>query len=594
MTFPPDLSPQDLATYFPRDRQLIKNGVFELGLVLAGTVSAGSYTAGVLDYLLEALDAWQRAKENGDPDAPQHEVVISAIGGASGGAINGAIMLRAAGWQFPHGPVDGNPFYSSWNSGVNLEKLLAPGTDDGVTGFASILKCASIDAQAAASIAFTGQPLGTADSPRHRAYLADPLRLIMCVGNLDGLPYTIRMRGETNFSHDLFSHGDYMRFALSVDNGVPNTPQTRPDEVALASTSNLNWDILRDTALATSAFPIAFRSRSLNRPMATTGYRVVAIPGENYTSEVVQLIPKWDVLSDGEPNPAVSTFVNVDGGTFNNQPLDLVRTALAGFSARNPRGPNDANRAVIMVDPFSDPKTLTRPDQGDLIKLASQIINSLIFQARFKPEDIALAYAEDVYSRFLISPVGPGPNNQRTVGPDAIAAGALGGFSGFIDRSFLDYDFRLGRFNAYSFLRQHLALPVALPPPAGQHNNPIFDPGRWSDDQRNNYAFANPQDPTDTTVYLPIIPLMRELRDNPPQLPPWPRLSALPPYLKGAVETRLQSVYEQAKAAYGPSSWLGRVLVNAYLGLAWPFVRGSIRDAAVNSIESSLQAKGLL
>jgi len=69
--------------------------------VLAGTVSAGAYTAGVLDYLLEALDAWQRAKEDGKSFAPPHEVVVSTIAGASGGGINGAVLLRAAGVAIP-------------------------------------------------------------------------------------------------------------------------------------------------------------------------------------------------------------------------------------------------------------------------------------------------------------------------------------------------------------------------------------------------------------------------------------------------------------------------------------------------------------
>ena len=31
--------------------------------------------------------------------------------------------------------------------------------------------------------------------------------------------------------------------------------------------------------------------------------------------------------------------------------------------------------------------------------------SALIQQPRFKPQDLALAYAEDVYSRFLVSPV---------------------------------------------------------------------------------------------------------------------------------------------------------------------------------------------
>ena len=31
---------------------------FELGLVMAGAASAGAYTAGVIDFLFEALQAW--------------------------------------------------------------------------------------------------------------------------------------------------------------------------------------------------------------------------------------------------------------------------------------------------------------------------------------------------------------------------------------------------------------------------------------------------------------------------------------------------------------------------------------------------------
>ena len=35
---------------------------FELGLVMAGAISAGAYTAGVLDFLFEALDAYNEEK----------------------------------------------------------------------------------------------------------------------------------------------------------------------------------------------------------------------------------------------------------------------------------------------------------------------------------------------------------------------------------------------------------------------------------------------------------------------------------------------------------------------------------------------------
>ena len=35
---------------------------FELALVLGGTVSAGAYTAGAIDFLAEALDCFEAAK----------------------------------------------------------------------------------------------------------------------------------------------------------------------------------------------------------------------------------------------------------------------------------------------------------------------------------------------------------------------------------------------------------------------------------------------------------------------------------------------------------------------------------------------------
>ena len=122
---PPDPSRSTIDELFPLRRDPIKDGAFELGLVLGGTVSAGAYTGGVLDFLIEALDVWTAAKDRGDPLAPPHDVIISAIGGASGGAINGAVLLRAAGYAFPHEAESLNPFYDTW-SAVGLSDLLSP------------------------------------------------------------------------------------------------------------------------------------------------------------------------------------------------------------------------------------------------------------------------------------------------------------------------------------------------------------------------------------------------------------------------------------------------------------------------------------
>lgn len=69
--------------------------IIRIGLCLAGAVSAGAYTAGVIDYLLETLERWEKAKElfPDDPKIPRHKVEIEVITGASAGGICGGFLI---------------------------------------------------------------------------------------------------------------------------------------------------------------------------------------------------------------------------------------------------------------------------------------------------------------------------------------------------------------------------------------------------------------------------------------------------------------------------------------------------------------------
>ena len=51
---------------------------FRIAINMAGAISAGAYTAGVLDFLVEALDAWYQAK-TGDEFVPTHSVSIVSV-----------------------------------------------------------------------------------------------------------------------------------------------------------------------------------------------------------------------------------------------------------------------------------------------------------------------------------------------------------------------------------------------------------------------------------------------------------------------------------------------------------------------------------
>ena len=70
---------------------------FHLGITMAGAVSAGAYTAGAIDYLLQALETWEKYKQDGHPQfaVPPHQVVIDVVGGGSAGGVIAALTALA-------------------------------------------------------------------------------------------------------------------------------------------------------------------------------------------------------------------------------------------------------------------------------------------------------------------------------------------------------------------------------------------------------------------------------------------------------------------------------------------------------------------
>ena len=71
------------------------DSVFEIGLAMAGAISAGAYSAGVVDFLFHALDEWERLKREAPETVPNHSVCIRAAAGASAGSITAALAVVA-------------------------------------------------------------------------------------------------------------------------------------------------------------------------------------------------------------------------------------------------------------------------------------------------------------------------------------------------------------------------------------------------------------------------------------------------------------------------------------------------------------------
>ena len=565
----------DSVEYNPPDRGpgSAKEG-FEIGLVLAGAVSAGAYIAGMMDFLFEALDAWQQEKERNreqeaDPkawDAPSHDAFIRVITGASGGAMNAAIAAAAAARKFDHvrsvqaaaGGPTGNPFFDAWVNDIDMSLLLAT-TDipGGVGEFASLL-----DSSELRRIADRALQTPPGALPAQRAYLANPLRVMLTVGNLRGVPYFLQLRGNSLSGHGMAAHADHVRFALST--GGPKAQAVRPDEFALAppsSQADQEWSRLALMALASGGFPVFLSPRGLDRPYAHYRHRVV-IRDPLAPNTLIAVGP----AALAEPR---YDFVCVDGGTMNNEPIDLARRVLSGACGSSPRAGLEATRATVLVDPFPEVGELGPSKLDGLRPWAAglKLTGAWKNQARFKAEDLALANHPEVYSRFLIAPV-------REAGSFNLASSVLDGFGGFLSRHFRVHDFLLGRRNCQRFLSRHFVLP---------EKNELFD--GWNPTLRAAYATAYPDG-----AYLPIVPLMKNhpcgAQEEPE--PAWPAGR----YEARAIEQPLGERFDAVWFATLNSLGVGGVGQFA-AGAVRRWLRGKVVAKAKDAIAADLRKRGL-
>ena len=566
---------------------------FEIGIAMAGAVAAGAYHGGFMDYLIEALDAWHEEKHRGAP-VPPHRVTVKALSGASGGAMTAAIAATVLGRQIqpvrsdPGASCD-NPFFQAWVNDISIWKLL--GGDDLKKNGTLVSLLDSTELEAIAARVIGGAANLDPYTPR-REWLDPRLPVHLTVGNLRGVPYWSTIRGTANQGYGIRLHRDHVRFTLAQGSDV----QVYDDETRLdpAAMSDPAWTFLTTCGLGSGAFPLALAPRQVNPGRAAYRYRTVIreqLAGESF----VAIEPSWNVL---EKTPQGYAFPTVDGGTMNNEPLDLVRHVLAGRFGRNPRDGDKAGRATILVDPFPELSDGPRTDASKLGPLAALggMVNAMKMQSRSNIEDLALASAEEVYSRYLVSPDRGDAAVPSRGDPDKkfhLAGNFLGGFGGFLSRGVSVHDYMLGRLNAHNFLKEEFALPNA---------HPLF--AHWSDEDKERYAIENDaKEPT----WLPIIPLVksgeRDLLNEPPPMPAWPNFNDrsagevfvsgfdLIDRLKAGVGARFKLVWPKLTEDIKPKhAFLGKLFDLYTLPARWA-IQGTI-DKKIDEIDEVMQDMG--
>jgi hypothetical protein len=488
---------------------------FHIALNMAGAVSAGAYTAGVLDFLVEALDEWYDARESQRQQygadiqswtIPGHDVSLDVMTGASAGGMCAAISAIALQESFEHvhqsAPPAGIPvnrLYESWVRSIDILPLLGnqdlPNRQGPVH---SLLDSTSIEKIANAAL----QP--APGRQQKRDWIAEQMGVILTMSNLRGIPYSVDQANAGSFEERIGYHADRVEFAIR------NGPVAAGDtSVGLnySDPADPNWPALRTAAMATGAFPVMLASRVIERNRADYENRLWTVNNAEVDPDgcqsQVQIAPAWD----DEVVPPTFKNVYADGGITNNNPFECAREYLvqaAGNAGHNPRDAQHANAAVITVAPFpgEEPFDLDydAQKQTELSNVLKALMATLISQARFQGEDLRLTKDPDVNSRFAIAPV-----DSTAPGLPALLCGSLGAFGGFIDERFRDRDYQLGRRNCQQFLRRHFVLPednVAIA--AGVIKNPEIQAAF-----QNEYSFVE-----DGTRWYPIIPLMPSIRDE--------------------------------------------------------------------------------
>lgn len=609
------------------------NTTYYLGLTMAGAVSAGAYTGGVMDYIFELLDKWEKAKKGelqgvSKTLVPTHNVVISAMGGTSAGGMT-TVMSALNGIVNDIQPITdehvdtvggtrNNIFYDSW---VNLadepdlktlvKALQTNDLEDEI--IRSLLNSDFIDEIAASAFAVDGAE-GTDPSGKLPSYICPNLEMIISHTMVRGIPLRVVFPNSTAPRDASPSHVSYEHFLFSHFKLNGSEPINPDEYMWLNPYDPKSKDQLRNAAISTGAFPVGLNFRTFDHNQFS----------EDYLRTILSRLVTGNI---GEARPAVRDKVNwdnpylkqilqnyhsntVDGGAINNEPYGEVLSILRHKHETQHDSPTAqqskfGNYGIVMIDPFPD-----NPEENDaytapsnLVGMIAPIIGSLWDQSKVKRKDFADQFENTGIFHGVIYPSKRNKNGEKLKYP--IASAALEAFGGFIDIRFRHHDFYLGRNNARNFLRAFFSLPYDTENPANNH--PIHQ--GWTQAMIDRFIVT-----IDGKNYLPIIPDMNLLlEDKKPtreeakkySLPNLPKIEEevvyeLEKYLKKRIRKVTRILIENVLKRKSDLAWwqvlkrAKRSVRDTILFGGNRLVASKVNDLIIRTILKDLEERGLL
>jgi len=483
---------------------------FKLCLTMAGAVSAGSFTGGVLDYLIETLTLWEEAKATNrklgvnhpeyNHSVPMHNVEIDVLSGASAGGITGTLTLMSL-LSKNHKPVnrsnpkgEDNLFYKCWvkmaddDKSKTLEKLLNTNDLSKNKIPESLLNSIAIDKIANEALTINSEV-------RYPPFVSKDLDLILTTTNLRGLNFKVDFSGDskTNSANIITNHGGFFRYKVKnelFERGVP--PQEDSLFYVLDLSENQDINYLKDATLSTAAFPIGLKSREIE-----------------ISKKYIERYPKYlfgmrkgisPLILDNEES---YKFNSIDGGLINNEPYGI---GIKVLNEKNKTLKTNDNYAVVMVDPFpnQDNNPSLFNSERDILSVAKGMFKALRNQVMFNQDGIFEALSLSDRTKFLVA-----PSRKTILNGEAIreqhhlASSPISGFSGFMDEKLRKHDFELGRKNCQDFLRYHFSV---------KEENIVKRLGEEIPKEAiDRFSYTNPPSTKNGARFFPIIPDMKTI-----------------------------------------------------------------------------------
>jgi predicted acylesterase/phospholipase RssA len=299
-----------------------------IAITIAGAVSLGSYEAGVLYELMEAVRT-----NNEAATSDEQKIYVDVITGASAGGMTAAMVSQRL--MYDGKSLQGeftNSLYQAWVERISLLGLARMQRSE--RKWHSLFSSDLIDRIGEEMLVKSMKEPG---SGPHAAVelvngVPETLRVGLALTNLDGIDYMIPISGSDGGGFNYTSSLDQKTFEVTPG-GKANAKQ---------------WREVCGAAVGSGAFPAAFRPKTIDHSVEEYGDR---LPRDPKLWEPGKTYVDWRWKDPSAP------FPHSDGGVLQNQPLgiakNLVDEAVASRAARLGQATNcdSSDRLYVFVSP---------------------------------------------------------------------------------------------------------------------------------------------------------------------------------------------------------------------------------------------------